>query len=310
MISINLAQGDSKRRKSSCAVGSTSSFQTYEFNAKINRVIRSQVVETTGMTLKGRRRSGYATQGGLMFVFGGFDGHKYHSDIHVCSFKPILDEILGIPRVSLFNEGYQPPFSLREVSCIKVYCQQGTITIPKFWLLLRLRSTCEQLQANLSKSNTLFLTNFSVGQAEDFFLRILRGEWGSDRTFQQISAALNLQEHDLIKRSDVHSLEARLKQEGDSSATRVSITGMHLDLFIDQAFLARYSSFFRENMQFSADCRCMNSEHSMDARFLSYIKLTLEIHFQLESTCLDVSQLIDAWQAADYLVAPIVQQVS
>ena len=70
-------------------------------------------------------------------------------------------------------------------------------------------------------------------------------------------------------------------------------------LFVEQVFLARHSSFFGEQVQFSADCRRGQTAHSMDGRLDSYLTLAQELHYRLETPCYGAAQLVEVWEVDD-----------
>lgn len=294
------------RRKSSSAISSSSSING---DLGLQR-IRAEILQMNRSAHLNLTRSSTTSFAGLIFQFGGYDGKKYSSDFQVYTSSDLISRVIQLPSLEILNSLIKNSISFKTGPFIKVNHSSGTLSFSKYWLALRIKSQDHHFVKTLRTQHSLNLTSHSASTVEEGFTCLSEGTWPHSRLTENLLRELNLEETDLIsKRNSDLLLENMMKMELFSTSC-VAISNQKTSLYLDSDWLALHSGFYSEFKRFPQPNINNKEQHSMNSAFIPFIKLLLFLQYSLDCKQLKLDEVFEAFDAADYLICPLILKVS
>jgi hypothetical protein len=293
------------RRKSSSAISCNSSnFGSFGSNA-----LMAESLKTHQDNPLKRTRSCSTVHQGLIFHFGGYDGKNYFSDIQVYVNNSLLEQAFGIPCIETLHKMMRKKEIFNFGPHIKLRHPSGTFSFSKYWLSIRMKSSDHPFSKLISSQYSIGLETYDSDTIEDTFKCIINGLWPSRRSSLELLISLKIKEEDLIPHSETSMLIDRMESMDQMSSCCTSIDGGRSLLYVDADWLAQSSGFFSEYLSFPSGTDSKITVQAMNANFKAFLKLQLQHQFDLGYSGLRVADVCDAFDAADYLVCPLVNKV-
>ena len=256
-----------------------------------------------------RRRPACTVEGGIIFMFGGYDGHHYHADLQVYFERPVVEMIFGLPRLDQLEEQFRLAPRGTSSSILKIRHSSGVVGYPKYWMAVRFKNKRHRFVGMIEDQHTLDLSSFSLQDVESAFSSHMQGTWPIQERPLEILKLLGISQNDIIHEQSISLLLESMKSLERFGSCCISLGGDRGQLYLDGGWLAQFSGFFREFTTFSPSCEDQKAVQSMNQSFLCLLKVLLIQRFALDYKALKLEEVLDAFECADYLVCPLIQKV-
>lgn len=293
------------RRKSSSSVHTAAnSFSTtrgIELIAESLNCIQGSALQRT--------RASCTSTGNFLFHFGGYDGQNYSSDFHVYTLNSLLEKVFGLPSLDSFSKasGQTPRFNKGQL--LKIRARNGFKNASKYWLSVRIGSPTHDFVRTILSQSVLCQDQVDEEVVGEAFNCLIRGVWPSSEEVIMLLHSLGIQESDIILNNQADSLIERMRFMEATSTCSVLIDEEGTILHLDSDWISKYSGFFSECQVFARENKERTFVQVSNKGFKSYLKVLLSLEFGYELR-LTLVEAFEAYDIADYLVSPLVWEVT